>query len=62
MYESVHALRLKNICGCDESHKKGKDDTARGVLVGVLSSCVAAYGFGSKTGDGSLYKASFYRR
>ena len=42
-----------------KSYWKGKDDTAGGLLVGVLSSCVAAYGFGSKTGDGSLYEASF---
>ena len=40
-------------------HKKGKDDTAGGLLVGVLSSCVAAYDSTSKTGDGSLYEASF---
>lgn len=42
-----------------ESHKKGKDDTAGGLLVGVFLSCVAAYDSTSKTGDGSLYEASF---
>ena len=51
--------RLTDICCCDDSLKNWKEDTAGGLLVGVLSSCVAAYDSASKTGDGSLYEASF---
>lgn len=39
--------------------RKGKTIQPGGLLVGVLSSRVAAYGSASKTGDGSLYEVSF---